>query len=123
MNVLRRMIFERLQVDCVQVIVHLGYPGLVVPDFVRKGPPTAEAQAVILDYGYGLPRPPAVTLDDRGITATLSFNGVDHPTFVPWAAIIILRTVDDTFVAGFAVDPTLPQEPPPEPPRRGLKSV
>jgi hypothetical protein len=114
--------------DHVQVIALLSYPGIVVPDFVRTLPPAAAPEppaqpVVLLDYGYGLARPTDdLKLDDRGITATLIFDGVDHATFVPWGAIIAMQRHDHTFVAGFEVAEPVAAEP--EPPKRaGLKAV
>jgi len=128
---LRRTVFELLLDGHVQLIALIHYPGVKLPEHLTKMEPMKLADApsppaqpvVTLDYGYALARPPAdFAVDDTGITATLIFNGVDTPTFIPWGAVIAIRTPDDAFVAGFQVD-----EPPvaaPEPPKRGgLRAV
>jgi hypothetical protein len=133
---LRRTVFELLIEGHVQVIVLVGYNGVTLPDQVVKvaieasklNAPTAPP-VVTLDYGYGLARPaPDLKMDWFCVAATLIFNGVEHLTVIPWGAIVAMRTPDDAFVAGFAVEEAPPVMPagwkPPEPPKRGgLKAV
>ena len=50
---------------------------------------------VCLDYGYSLrPVIPDLTVDDEGISATLSFRNTPTPTFVPWSAIYLISNFE-----------------------------
>ncbi len=45
-------------------------------------------KVVILEYGYGLPKPiEGLEVDDYGIRAVLSFDGEKQRTVVPWSAV------------------------------------
>jgi hypothetical protein len=59
--------------------------GVDLPARLRSDP------HLCLDYGYGFqPAIPDLSLDERGIKATLSFNRAPYETFVPWDAIYII---------------------------------
>lgn len=73
------------------VHVHLDprRDGVELPDFLREQP------RVVLQYGYNMPVPiHDLTVDERGISATLSFRRVPHATFVPWSAVFALTDGD-----------------------------
>jgi hypothetical protein len=57
-------------------------PGVVLPGVLPTLP------IVVLTYGPALPVPVVdLRLEETGIGATLSFNRVPSPTFVPWDAV------------------------------------
>ncbi len=71
--------------------VHLDarHDGVQLPERFRS-----EAH-LRLDYGYGFQPPiPDLTIDDAGITATLSFNRQPFKTFVPWSAVYLIADFD-----------------------------
>lgn len=77
--------------DRAEARVHLDarHAGVKLPDKFRGEP------HLRLDYGYGFQPPiPDLTVDDEGITATLSFNRVPFRTFVPWAAVYLIADFD-----------------------------
>lgn len=82
--------------------------------------------AVPVRIGYGL-RPPIVdlTLDDAGISGTLSFGGRPHACVFPWSAIFAMRIGDAGQVAAWIAD--VPAEVELKPietkPKRHLRSV
>jgi hypothetical protein len=44
-----------------------------------------------LQYGRDMPRPiPDLATTDEGVTATLSFDGQQEPTHVPWQAVFLI---------------------------------
>jgi len=50
---------------------------------------------VRLDYGYGLTPPiPDLDIAEDGIHATLSFNRIPFPTFIPWSAVYLIADYD-----------------------------
>jgi stringent starvation protein B len=50
---------------------------------------------LVLQYGQNMPIPiPDLSVDDQGITATLSFSRTPHRTFVPWTAVYIVACND-----------------------------
>jgi stringent starvation protein B len=64
-------------------------PGVQIPAGFGDNP------RLVLQYGYDMPVPiPDLTVEDDGIRATLSFNRVPQPTFVPWSAVYILACTD-----------------------------
>jgi hypothetical protein len=64
------------------------HPKLVIPSFAAR---TNDDEVVRLDYGLNLPVPiDDIIIDQEGISATLSFNRVPYPTFVPWEAIVTM---------------------------------
>lgn len=69
------------------VYVHIDprRDGVLLPDFLREQP------RVVLQYGYNMPVPiHDFNVDDRGISATLSFRRVSHATFIPWSAVFAM---------------------------------
>jgi hypothetical protein len=68
-----------------QVHLDARREGVVLPDRLRA------SSNVRLDYGYGL-TPPIIdlTVDEKGISATLAFNRVPFATFVPWSAVFLI---------------------------------
>lgn len=63
--------------------------GVEVPEGFGDNP------RLVLQYGYDMPVPiPDLTVDEDGIRATLSFQRVPCPTFVPWSAVYILACTD-----------------------------
>lgn len=76
--------------------------GVMLPDSVRQAD-----KVTILQYGYQLPIPIVdLNIDDEGIGATLSFGRVPSRTFVPWAAVFMIKLADDSF--GYAPLPVGP---------------
>ncbi|MCS6915777.1 MAG: hypothetical protein RMK29_15695 [Myxococcales bacterium] len=73
------------------VLVHLDprHPEVKLPEYLRQQP------HLILQYGYNMPVPIVdLQIDDRGISATLSFQRTAHATFVPWAAVFAMADGD-----------------------------
>lgn len=71
--------------------VHLDArrPGVVVPDWL------AQDGHLRLDFSYGFTPPISdLTVDERGITATLSFRGRPFHTVVPWTAVYLIADYD-----------------------------
>ncbi len=62
---------------------------------VRLPPNLLSDGHVCLDYGYAL-RPPIhdLTIDDTGISATLSFRSMPTATFIPWSAIFLIANFE-----------------------------
>jgi stringent starvation protein B len=80
------------------VWVHLDarHPGVSVPAELAQNP------RLVLQYGYNMPIPiPDLAVDERGITATLSFSRMPHRTFVPWSAVYIVSCTDGRGVVYF----------------------
>jgi hypothetical protein len=112
--------------DRAEARVHLDarHAGVQLPERFRS-----EAH-LRLDYGYGFQPPiPDLTVDDQGISATLSFNRTPFRTFVPWAAVYLIADFDgngavwqEDIPADLKMDvPPEPGEsapPPPEPPKK-----
>lgn len=63
--------------------------GVALPDHLRQQP------HLRLQYGYNMPMPIVdLTIDDRGISATLSFQRTPHATFIPWSAVFAMSDGD-----------------------------
>lgn len=61
--------------------------GVIVPEHIK-----GHVQAKF-DYGTEMPIPiPDLSIDDTGISATLSFDRVPFKTFLPWAAVFLMMT-------------------------------
>jgi stringent starvation protein B len=75
-----------LQSSAVRVHIDPTVDGVVLPlQFIESGRPLR------LDYSFDAPIPIGnLLVDDRGISATLSFNLLPHQTFVPWNAVFCL---------------------------------
>ncbi len=83
------VMLELLKEAWVYVQIDPRREGVQLPDFLRQQP------RVVLQYGYNMPVPiHDLTVDERGISATLSFRRVPQATFIPWAAVFAL-TDDD----------------------------
>jgi hypothetical protein len=53
---------------------------------------------MVLEYGDNLPKPTLdVDTSCEGIRATLSFNGENRKTFVPWGNVYFLQMPEDGF--------------------------
>lgn len=62
---------------------------VVLPEHLREQP------RLILQYGYNMPMPiNDLKIDERGISATLSFQRTPHATFIPWSAVFVLSDGD-----------------------------
>ncbi len=73
------------------VYVHLDprRDGVELPDFLRQ------QSRVVLQYGFNMPVPiHDLTIDERGIHATLSFRRVPYSTLVPWSAVFAMTDGD-----------------------------
>lgn len=59
-------------------------------------PPHLENEAhLVLQYGHDLPIPiPDLTVDDYGVSATLSFARIPHHTVIPWSAVYVVALDD-----------------------------
>lgn len=70
-----------LEYGIVKVAVRVKAPDVVLPDFFTS-------PYLILDYGLSLSIPiDDLVVDERGISATLSFHRTPFKTFVPWRAV------------------------------------
>ena len=79
------VMLELLKEAWVYVHIDPRRDGVLLPDFLREQP------RVVLQYGYNMPVPIRdLTVDERGISATLSFRRVTHSTFIPWAAVFAM---------------------------------
>ena len=73
------------------VYVHLDprRDGVILPDHLRL------EKRLVLQYGYNMPVPiDNFNVDERGISATLSFRRVPCATFIPWAAVFAVTDGD-----------------------------
>jgi stringent starvation protein B len=59
-------------------------------------PPHLKQEAhLVLQYGNDLPIPiPDLTVDEHGVSATLSFSRTPHHTVVPWSAVYVVASDD-----------------------------
>lgn len=100
------------------VYVHLDprCDGVVVPEYFRTQP------RLVLQYGFNMPVPiQDLKVDERGISATLSFRQTPQATFIPWAAVFALSDGDKR---GMVWEEDVPKDlnleaeeaPPPPPP-------
>lgn len=85
---------------------------VALPDFLREQP------RVVLQYGYNMPVPIRdLTVDERGISATLSFRRVSHATFIPWSAVFAMTDGEQRgFIWQEDIPPDLEVESAPAPP-------
>jgi stringent starvation protein B len=73
------------------VLVHLDgrRQGVILPEHLKQ------ERHVILQYGYNMPVPiDDFVVDERGISATLSFRRVAQTTFIPWSAVFAITDGD-----------------------------
>lgn len=85
---LKRGVVDSLLVeeDFFLVIVDPHHPKIVLPESRKKA-----GEPVGLHIGWRLARPiPDLHVDDQGITATLSFDGLPFCCFLPWSAMMQL---------------------------------
>lgn len=69
-------------------VCFVDHVNLKVPDFVRPG----ETEFTVFEYGFNMPFPMSdLKVDDKGISAVLSFSLIPYATFVPWEAIAGIR--------------------------------
>lgn len=55
--------------------------------------PGCPVPVVVLDMGFGLPRPPEIVrTDETGLRCVLSFNATPHDVFIPWSAVATTLT-------------------------------
>ena len=79
-----------------EVMLASNATGVVLPESVRRAD-----EVTCLQYGHGLPIPIVdLNIDEDGIGATLTFNRLPSRTFVPWAAVFLIRLADES--AGYA---------------------
>jgi len=97
------------------VVVDTSYPGVAVPEAL-KGQPVAFR--LLFESG---PQIPDLTLDDKGISGTFSFNGGSlFPVHFPWGSCLQFHDgVEPNFQIGFKPEAA------PEPPKKRpfLRSV
>jgi hypothetical protein len=114
-----RLFLEALECSSVvRVVFRSRFSGLVLP------PKLQDNEIVTLDYGLNLPIQIAdLAIDERGISATLSFNGAPHLTLVLWGAVLTIMTED--VCASWRTDdvPAGPAELPPAAGGRRLRAV
>lgn len=102
------------------VYVHLDprRDGVNLPEFLRGEP------RLVLQYGYNMPVPMHdLTIDDKGIAATLSFRRAPHATFIPWSAVFAMTDGEkrgmvwpDDVPSDLQLEaPSKPEPPPPAP--------
>jgi hypothetical protein len=64
------------------------------PDVAVPLPLRMESR-LILAYGHDMPKPITdLVVDDRGVSATLSFNDRPFGTFIPWEAVYVIQVID-----------------------------
>ena len=81
----RLVLLELLKVAWVYVHLDPRREGVVLPEFLREQP------RLVLQYGYNMPVPMHdLTIDEKGISATLSFRRSPHATFIPWSAVFAM---------------------------------
>lgn len=110
----RLVLCEMLKDAWVYVHIDPRREGIVLPDFLRDQP------RVVLQYGYNMPVPlHDLTIDEKGIAATLSFRRTMHATFIPWSAVFAMTDGEkhgmvwpDDVPADLEAGPA-PQPPPP----------
>lgn len=102
------------------VYVHLDprRDGVALPEFLRDQP------RLVLQYGYNMPVPMHdLTVDEKGISATLSFRRVPHATFIPWSAVFAMTDGEKHGMVWPAdVPPDLKLDAPEEAPRKAESS-
>lgn len=55
----------------------------------------ADNRHLVLQYGQNMPIPiPDLSVNDKGVSATLSFSRTPYRTFVPWSAVYIVACTD-----------------------------
>ena len=73
-------------------VCFVHHPDLKVPDFVRP----SETEFTVFEYGFNMPFSMSdLEVDDKGISAVLFFSRIPHITFVPWEAIVGIRTHEE----------------------------
>ena len=114
---IKRLVLETLFAE--QAIVRvavLPLAGVRLPEeLLRVGKP------IVLELGLAMAAPiHDLSLDDGGITATLSFNRVPFLCWLPWGAVV---AVEETLWAPSKEDLLAQAVAAPAPPRSGLKLV
>jgi hypothetical protein len=114
----RLVLLELLKVAWVYVHLDPRREGVALPDFLREQP------RLVLQYGYNMPVPMHdLTIDEKGIAATLSFRRAPHSTFIPWSAVFAMTDGEKhgmVWPADVPADlemeaPDKPEPPPPAP--------
>lgn len=84
----KRSTFERLLESGISV-VHLvpDHEGVHLPSHLYGQP------AVLLNFSYQF-NLDDFSFDDIGVSASLSFSGLDHPCHVPWPAVVAISNQD-----------------------------
>jgi hypothetical protein len=96
MNDLKKLLFERLLENNVSILVR---PSLC------EGIPENTVDLNQLDYGLNLANPILdFVVNDKGISAILSFNQVPTQTFVPWEALVALYSSPGAFCCAWPCD-------------------
>jgi stringent starvation protein B len=63
--------------------------GVIVPAHLKGEP------HLVLQYGHDLPIPiPDLTVNEQGVSATLSFARTPSTTVIPWSAVYVVTAVD-----------------------------
>lgn len=92
------------------------HPGVLLPADVADAHFAASPPrhcSLRYSYGFGI----AIEVSDDGVAADLSFNHVDHPTFVPWEAVVGIVEEQSGTVVQFG------QHAPQPKPKGGLRLV
>lgn len=85
----REVMLELMEDAWVYVQLDPRREGVQLPDYFLQ------EKRLILQYGYNMPVPiDDLTVDERGISATLSFKRAYHRTFVPWSAVFVVSDGD-----------------------------
>jgi hypothetical protein len=83
--------------DKVRALVR-RHEGVILPENIKALWDSREEHGVgLIGLDYGLDMPIPITgfkVTEEGIYATLSFDRVPYPTFVPWDAIVALAGLD-----------------------------
>lgn len=75
----------------VRVVFDMTVEGVEIPDAARKL--STDGRGLALDYSRTF-HMPNFKVSDEGIGATLSFGNRPHWTFVPWAAVRVIKQND-----------------------------
>ena len=104
MNEAKRLAFETLfdHRGRVRVLFDMTHESVRVPERAKKASP--DGRILALDYSKRF-NMLNFKVDDRGVSAVLTFGGASLSTFVPWEAVIGLGH-DTTMVESWPVAPS-----------------
>lgn len=92
-SAIKKSVFSSLlEKDVVLILIPHPHPGVVLPQHLKF--------PLFLEYGLDMPTPIRdLVVNDRGVSAILSFDFIPTNTFVPWEAIGTLNVRSNVFQA------------------------